>query len=217
MLRATLRGLAERKLRFALCVAAIVLGCALAGGTGVLGSTVDQAFDRLFADRNAGVDILVRSAPAFAGQSGGFASRGQVPVDAVDVVEAVPGVAAAAGTRFGVAQLIDKQGHPIKSEGPPTLGVEWVDDARLNQFTLVDGTPPRPGGVVIDLGRRRRLVPGHTRGQAARGRGPRRNRLVATSSARGRPVLSAAAAWPERARPRDRPPPRWRRRSPMPN
>ena len=151
MLRATLRGLAERKLRFALCVAAIVLGCALAGGTGVLGSTVDQAFDRLFADRNAGVDVLVRAAPAFAGQSGGFVSRGQVPVDTVDVVKAVPGVAAAAGTRFGVAQLIDNQGHPIKSEGPPTLGVEWVDDARLNQFTLVDGTPPRPGGVVIDL------------------------------------------------------------------
>src|SRR6476646_9165568 len=104
MLRATLRGLAERKLRFALCVAAIVLGCALAGGTGVLGNTVDQAFDRLFADRNAGVD-------------------------AVDTVDAVPCVAAAAGTRFGVAQLIDHQGQPIKSEGPPTLGIEWVDDA----------------------------------------------------------------------------------------
>ena len=156
MLRATLRGLAERKLRFALCVAAIVLGCALAGGTGVLGNTVDQAFDRLFADRNAGVDILVRAAPAFAGQSGGFVSRGQVPVDVVEVAEGVPGVAAAAGTRFGVAQIIDKQGRPIKSEGPPTLGLEWIDDPRLNQFTLVQGTPPRPGGVVIDLDTARR-------------------------------------------------------------
>jgi putative ABC transport system permease protein len=151
MLRATLRGLAERKLRFALCVAAIVLGCALAGGTGVLGNTVDQAFDRLFADRNAGVDVLVRAAPAFTGQQGGFVSRGQVPVDTVEVVEGVPGVAAAAGTRFGVAQIIDAKGQPIKSEGPPTLGIEWVDDARLNQFTLVEGSPPRPGGVVIDL------------------------------------------------------------------
>src|SRR5262249_27846490 len=119
VLRATLRGLAERKLRFALCVAAIVLGCALAGGTAVLGATVDRAFDRLFAERNAGVDVLVRAAPAFAGQQGGFVSRGQVPVDAVDVVDAVPGVGAAAGTRFGLAQLIDKQGQPIKSEGPP--------------------------------------------------------------------------------------------------
>src|SRR5215212_5451196 len=130
MLRATLRGLAQRKLRAILCIVAVVLGCALAGGTGVLGNTVDQAFDRLFADRNAGVDILVRAAPAFAGQSGGFVSRGQVPVDALDVVENVPGVAAAAGTRFGLAQIIDKQGQPITSEGPPTLGVEWVDDAR---------------------------------------------------------------------------------------
>jgi putative ABC transport system permease protein len=151
MLRATLRGLAERKLRFALSVAAIVLGCALAGGTAVLGATVDRAFDRLFAERNAGVDVLVRAAPAFAGQEGGFVSRGQVPVDAVDVVRAVPGVGAAAGTRFGLAQLIDKAGQPIKSEGPPTLGIGWVDDGRLNQFTLVEGTPPRPGGVVIDV------------------------------------------------------------------
>jgi putative ABC transport system permease protein len=79
-----------------------------------------------------------------------------VPLAALDLVEDVPGVAAAAGTRFGVAQIIDKQGQPIKSEGPPTLGVEWVDDARLNQFNLVEGTPPRAGGVVVDLATARR-------------------------------------------------------------
>ena len=107
MLRATLRGLAQRKLRAILCIVAVVLGCALAGGTGVLGNTVDQAFDRLFADRNAGVDVLVRSAPAFAGQTGGFISRGQVPTDVTALVESVPGVTAAAGTRFGIAELID--------------------------------------------------------------------------------------------------------------
>ncbi len=151
MLRATLRGLAQRKLRAVLCIVAVVLGCALAGGTGVLGNTVDQAFDRLFADRNAGVDVLVRAAPAFAGQSGGFVSRGQVPTDVAALVQDVPGVAAAAGTRFGIAELIDRSGEPIKSQGPPTLGAGWIDDARLNQFILADGTAPRPGGVVIDL------------------------------------------------------------------
>ena len=114
MLRATLRGLAQRKLRAVLCIVAVVLGCALAGGTGVLGNTVDQAFDRLFADRNAGVDVLVRAAPAFAGQTGGFVSRGQVPTDVADLVQDVPGVAAAAGTRFGIAELIDRAGEPTE-------------------------------------------------------------------------------------------------------
>src|SRR3954454_7713198 len=150
MLRATLRGLAQGKLRAILCIVAVVLGCALAGGTGVLGNTVDQAFDRLFADRNAGVDVLVRAAPAFAGQTGGFVSRGQVPTDAAGLVAEVPGVAAAAGTRLGIAQRTAGTGKPNKSEGPPTLGVAWVDDARLNQFPLTEGTPPGPGGVVVD-------------------------------------------------------------------
>ncbi len=156
MLRATLRGLAQRKLRAILCIVAVVLGCALAGGTGVLGSTVDHAFDRLFADRNAGVDVLVRAAPAFAGQTGGFVSRGQVPTAVTDLVDGVPGVAAAAGTRFGIAQLIDPAGKPIKSEGPPTLGAAWVDEPRLNQFTLAEGVAPRPGGIVIDVATARR-------------------------------------------------------------
>src|SRR5829696_7819812 len=156
MLRATLRGLAQRKLRAILCIVAVVLGCALAGGTGVLGSSVDRAFDQLFADRNAGVDVLVRAAPAFAGQTGGFISRGQVPTEVTDVVGGVEGVATAAGTRFGIAQLIDPAGQPIKSEGPPTLGAAWIDDPRLNQFSLVEGTAPRPGGVVIDLATARR-------------------------------------------------------------
>ena len=79
-----------------------------------------------------------------------------MPTDVTAVVADVPGVAAAAGTRFGIAQLIDPAGKPIKSEGPPTLGAAWVDDPRLNQFTLAEGTAPRPGGVVVDLATARR-------------------------------------------------------------
>jgi putative ABC transport system permease protein len=89
------------------------------GGTAVLGRTVDQAFDRLFAERNAGVDVLVRAAPAFAGQTGGFVSRGQVPTEVADLVADVPGVAAAAGTRFGIAELIDPPGGPSRARARP--------------------------------------------------------------------------------------------------
>ncbi len=151
MFRATLRGLQERLLRSVLCVVAIVLGCALASGTSVLGATVNESFDKLFATRNAGIDVLVRAPAAFEGETGGFVARAPVPADVVEVVQSAPGVARAAGTLIGYAQLVGKDGKAIESQGPPTFGIGWIDDPVLNQFKLATGRAPGSGEIVIDV------------------------------------------------------------------
>ena len=51
-------------------------------------------------------------------------------------VAAVPGVANAERSLQRFAQLLDKDGEPIKTNGAPALGVSWSDDSDLNGVTL---------------------------------------------------------------------------------
>ena len=65
MLSLALRGLASRKLRAALTALAIMLGVAMVAGTFMLKGSVDKAFDDIFAEANAGVDVTVQPKSAF--------------------------------------------------------------------------------------------------------------------------------------------------------
>ena len=60
-----LRGLASRKLRAALTALAIMLGVAMVAGTFMLKGSVDKAFDDIFAEANAGIDVTVQPKSAF--------------------------------------------------------------------------------------------------------------------------------------------------------
>ena len=74
-----------------------------------------------------------------------------MPESLVDVVRKVEGVAVAEGTVSGYAQLLDKEGHPLKTTGAPFLGVSWGKEDELYPVKLDDGRKPAgPNEVAID-------------------------------------------------------------------
>ena len=118
MLSLALRGLASRKLRAALTALAIMLGVAMVAGTFMLKGSVDKAFDDIFAEANAGVDVTVQPKSAF---DTGFdlpESGAALPQSLVQKVAAVDGVEKASG---GISDstsiaILDENGDRI---GPP--------------------------------------------------------------------------------------------------
>ena len=152
MLRLTWHNLRARKRRFVGTFVAIVLGVAFLSGTLVLGDTLTANFDRLFADANAGTDVVVRSSldiPAEDLQSG----RGLIPATLVTQVAAVDGVAAAEPQITGYGQLIDRNGKAIGGNGPPTIAGNWIANESLNAYRLAEGRAPAGmNEIVINRG-----------------------------------------------------------------
>ena len=125
MLSLALRGLASRKLRAALTALAIMLGVAMVAGTFMLKGSVDKAFDDIFAEANAGVDVTVQPKSAF---DSGFdlpESGAALPQSLVEKVAAVDGVEKASG---GISDstsiaILDENGDRIgpSGGGPPQI------------------------------------------------------------------------------------------------
>ena len=141
MLTLTVRSLRAHKRRFIGTFLAIFLGVAFLSGTLVLGDTLTANFDNLFADANAGTDVVVRSAvdiPAEDLQSG----RGLIPASLVDRLAAVDGVAAVEPNIEGYGQLIGSDGDAIGGNGPPTVAGNWIENPTLNPYKLAEGRAP---------------------------------------------------------------------------
>lgn len=146
MLRATVKGLLAHKLRLALTAISVVLGVSFVAGTFVLTDTIRSAFDRLFTDVNAGTDVSVRTRSSF--EEG----AAPVPEALVGAIAGIRGVEAVEGSLFGLAQLVDKSGKAISTQGP-AIGTAWIETPELNPFRIRRGRAPRtPGEVVIDAG-----------------------------------------------------------------
>jgi putative ABC transport system permease protein len=150
--RLALRSALGHKLRLLMTALAIIAGVAFVSGTYVLSDSITAAFDDLFGRITSGSDVTVRAASGFT-DAQSFAERRRVPDDLIAVIEAVPGVEAAAGYVDGFAQIVDKEGEAISPVGPPTLGATWVANEDLNTATLRTGRGPQgPGEVAIDAG-----------------------------------------------------------------
>ena len=91
MLSLAVRGLAARKLRAVLTAFAILLGVAMVAGTFMLKGSVEKAFDDIFAEANAGVDVIVK--PEEAVESDEIESGIALPESLVQRIERVDGVA----------------------------------------------------------------------------------------------------------------------------
>jgi len=157
--RATLRSLLARKLRLALTAVSVVLGVAFVAGTFVLTDTVRRSIDTFFATLNAGADVSVRAASRFADDQEGLGGgdRPAVPAALLDTLVALDGVAEAAGTLVGFAQVVAVEG-PVDRPSGPSIGTVWIDRPRLNPLTLRQGRPPAGDGeVLVDRGTAERL------------------------------------------------------------
>ncbi len=150
MFTLTLKGLWAHKLRYALTGLAVVLGVAFMSGTMVLTDTMKSTFDGVFATANEGTDVIVQRAGALDGELS--TTRDRVDADVVDQVAAVDGVATARGSIQGFAQLVHADGTVGTDDGlGVTIGANWIDDERLNPFSLDAGHAPEgPDEAVID-------------------------------------------------------------------
>ena len=153
MFKIALQSLLARKLRLVTTALAVILGVAFTAGTLVLTDTMSNIFNNLSASVYQGTDALVRAKAVFNGPNQMGEQRPNIDGSLVPALSHVPGVAAAAGSAFGYARLIGKDGKPIGNpgNGAPTLGGNWGSVPALNPFHLVAGHAPQaPDEVVID-------------------------------------------------------------------
>ena len=151
MLSATIKGMLAHKLRLFLTATSIALGVAFLAGTLMLNSSMQRAFDDLFASVSSGMDTVVRGEAADA-QAAAADERPAVPAAVLDEVRGIEGVATAEGRVEGYALLTDSHGKPIQPNGAPTLGTNLSEDPALRgEVTLRSGRAPQtPDEVAVD-------------------------------------------------------------------
>ena len=149
MLKVTIRGLMAHKVRFIATALAVLLGVAFMAGTQVFTDTFTKSFDQIFVDVDKGTDAVVRSNVVVKSDFGDQRSR--ISETVLPQVRKVDGVAAADGVIRGNLRILDKSGKPMgnANAGPPTLGLNWIDAAQLNQWNVVDGRPPTADDEVV--------------------------------------------------------------------
>ncbi|MFZ9075756.1 MAG: ABC transporter permease [Ilumatobacteraceae bacterium] len=137
--------------RLILTSLAVILGTAFLSGTFVFRDTINQTFDRLFADVFRDVNAYVRST-TFLELNFGGEQRAATPIEVLDTVRGVEGVTSATGDIQAFARVIGKDGEPLGSEGngPPTFGgIASSDSAGL--WSITEGRLPiGPNEVVLD-------------------------------------------------------------------
>jgi putative ABC transport system permease protein len=151
MFKLTYKGLWAHKLRFLLTGLAVVLGVAFLSGTQILTDTIGKTFDGIFEDANDDVDVVVRREAAVGGDLV-HEVRERVDTATLNRIRAVAGVDAAAGSIEGQAALVGSDGKAAAATAfGGALGANWIEDQRLNPFTIASGRPPRARNeAVID-------------------------------------------------------------------
>ena len=149
MIKLAFKGLFARKLRTVLTGFAVVLGVAFVAGTFIFTDTIDASFKDLFERTSKGTDVSVQSKLEVEAD---FAAPPTMPADTLERVRSVDGVEEAAGSVSGDVNLLDRDGEPILSNGPPTIAVTATPE-RFDPLTYVEGAKPsNDDQIVIDKG-----------------------------------------------------------------
>jgi putative ABC transport system permease protein len=149
VIRIAFKGLLARKLRTVLTGFAVVLGVAFVAGTFIFTDTIDASFKDLFERTSKGTDVSVQSKLAVEAD---FAAPPTMPADTLERVRSVDGVEEATGSVTADVNLLDRDGEPILSNGPPTLAVSAVPE-RFDPLTYVEGDKPQSDDeIAIDKG-----------------------------------------------------------------
>src|SRR5205814_1364038 len=142
MVKISLLEVWARKRRLLGTFLAVFIGVAFLSGTLTLGDTLSANFDTLFSSVTKGTDAVVRGSTKLKGDRT-LPQRGPVDGSLVARVSAVGGVARAVPYVQGYGALIGKDGKAVGGNGPPRQAANWVDDADLNPYRLVEGRAPR--------------------------------------------------------------------------
>lgn len=149
MFYVALKSLLGHKLRMLLTTFAIVIGVSFVAGTYIFTDSMNSAFDVVFEDAYAHVDLTVRPTVPEFGES-----ANSVPNSLLGTLSSINSVDKIEAEVQGSAQLIDGEGEPIGGAGPPTLGYSWTVTPELNSSTIKEGDGREPTGageVVIDV------------------------------------------------------------------
>jgi putative ABC transport system permease protein len=147
LLKVALKGLLARKLRTALTGFAVVIGVAFVAGTFVFTDTIDASFKDLFERISKGTDVSVQSRRAVDVE---FEDPPPMPASTLERVQSVDGVEEAIGSVSGEVSMLDREGEPIVSGGPPTILVSNATE-RFDPLEYVEGgAPGSDSEVVID-------------------------------------------------------------------
>ena len=156
MLRVSFKGVWAHKLRLFLTALAIILGVGLISGVYIYTDTISKAFDGIFADAYAGIDIVVSTESDFALGEGTY-------LDEADfgLIKGVEGVEQAFPYIQGTGMtILDSEGEVLgRGPGPPTFVSslsqprETAADDDFGRFTITEGTYPIGNGqVALDRG-----------------------------------------------------------------
>ena len=142
MRRVALRGLRARPLRTALTALAVVLGVAMISGTYVFTDTISKSFSEVFEQANFGTDVVV--APKKVDEDF-FSDPAPLDDRLVKKIQAVDGVALAAGGVQGEASIRDAKGDKIGGNVNLVLSHQ---PGKLDSFEFVAGRAPRAASEV---------------------------------------------------------------------
>ncbi len=139
LLRLTLKNIAARKFLFLGTALSVVLGVAFVVGVFIVTDSLRATFDDIADDIAGSIDLRVRSEIEF----GDRLNAPEVDPALADEIAGIDGVAAVTG---GVGAwnvvIIDPDGEPLRSVGPPQFGVSWSDEEALTELFLAEGRPP---------------------------------------------------------------------------
>ena len=147
MLKVALKGLMARKLRTVLTGFSVVLSVAFIVGTFVYTDAIDESFKDLFERTSKGTDVSVQQKLAV---DEAFAPPPTMAAETLDQVKSVPGVEEAIGGVSADGTILDDEGEPVLSNGPPTI-IASQGPERFDPLTYTEGGPPETADeVVID-------------------------------------------------------------------
>jgi putative ABC transport system permease protein len=148
VIRVSVKNLLGRKLRLALTSLAIVLGVGMVSGTYVLTDTINASLGALLVGVYANADAVVTGKAAF----GGSGAAPSFPASTLARIEALPGVAAAAGAVGAQVEIVGADGKVVSRGSALQLGLSTDPGyRRFSRFRLVAGAwPAGAGEVAID-------------------------------------------------------------------
>lgn len=144
MIKASLRGLLQRKLRLALAIIAIVLSVGFLAGSMVLSDTLNARFSGLFATINENVAVQVQPTKDTNNGEPVLLTKAQL-----DQLSKVDGVAYTAGdvSSEGVIPFRSDNGEEVTAQGSFAAGVHGEDDP-LGLVQVREGTFPMSANEV---------------------------------------------------------------------
>jgi putative ABC transport system permease protein len=153
--RISIAGVRANAGRFASLTFAVFIGVLFIAATLTITDTVKAGFGSLFSNAYRSVSVVVREQSDVVRQNQTF--RGRIDAKLATTARLAPGVAAAQPRISGYAYVVSALGEAPENISSDTSGApiaeNWIDDASLNPYSLVEGKKPtQSGDVVIDRG-----------------------------------------------------------------